>query len=212
MPRQPPTHQFDPDELLRLVRRTADELGEPLTIHRFCRHVGVSQQRVYRHFRSWHDVREAAGLPRVAPNTRKFPESQLLEQFHRVTVQLRRYPTPVEFQRLSSHSYQLLYQRIGTWPAVKQRYRDWLQRERALAFPDEREQRCLNPQLTRDPAHDVAWLRDTWLGLRVGFELQSRDFHGRDPSECDLLIVLDHDDRNCLVPGLELGQIVPVEP
>ena len=45
--------------------------------------------------------------------------------------------------------------------------------------------------------------------LRVGFELVSRDFDGRNPCECDLLVVLHHNWQQCPVPVLELATVMP---
>ncbi|MDZ4685251.1 MAG: hypothetical protein SH850_09180 [Planctomycetaceae bacterium] len=197
---------FTAAEILHAVRMMHLKHGEPLTYHRFCRYSGVPGYQVYQHFKSWHDVREQADLPRVATSSRRIPEEAVLEVFDSVVRKLRRFPTPAEFERLGSLSYHTLWRRIGGWPEVRRRYSRWL---KARASSEPRPEWDTNPQRQSEPERDVAWIRNAWCGLRVGFELQSRHFEGRNPCECDLLIVLHHDWQQCPVPVLELGAIVP---
>lgn len=204
---------FSAEEILHGVRMMRAKHGEPLTFHRFCRNSGVPGWQVYKHFRSWYEVREAAGLPRKIECSRKIPDETLLEAFHKVVRTLRRYPTPAEFERLGGIGYHLLWRRIGTWEDVKLRYRDWLddrQRQREIERQVAAElPQVFNPQPVSEPKRDVAWIRDSWLGLRVGFELESRHFEGRNPCDCDLLVVLLHNWQQCPVPVLELVTVMP---
>jgi hypothetical protein len=200
---------LEAEEIVHAVRMMALQLGEPMTFHRFVRHSGVPGWQVYRHFRSWYEVREAAGLPRKLPCSRKVPAEQLLKAFHQVTQKLRRFPTPAQFERLSEFGYQLMWRRVGPWDRVKRQYRAWLDEQEDLAVAAGRKRAGSEPapDQSGEPVRDVGWIRDVWQKLRVKFETESRQFQGRDPGECDLLVVLDHNWLPCPVPVVELRAV-----
>lgn len=196
------------DEIVHALRMMALQRGEPLTFHRFMQHSGVPEWQVYRHFQSWYDVREAAGLPRTLPCSRRVSEERLIEAVHQIAQQLKRFPTAVEFARLSGFSNNLIYRRIGRWDKVRRRYRGWLEEQEDLAQAAKRAGPAPELAAPGKPVRDVAWIRETWLRQRVCYETESRNFQGRDPNEFDLLVVLDHNWRGCPLPVLELGKVL----
>jgi hypothetical protein len=196
---------YQPEDIVDLVRKMYDEVGEPVTYHRFARWSGIPSYQIYVHYRSWYDVRIAAGLPRSAPNMRAIPVDQLLRQLHRIVLQLRRWPTMHEYQRLSKLTYQLLHRKIGPWKAVQERYREWVQNQPEYVKGPGRYDR--NPQQIFTSKTHIPWMRQAWFNARVGFELKSSDFCGRSPGEAELLVVLDHDWPLCPVPVLEFSKV-----
>ena len=197
---------YSPKEIVDLVSEMYLTVGEPVTYHRFAKWSGIPAWQIYLHFRSWYEVREAAGLPRKLPNTRCISEEQLLSELHKVVRELKRWPTVAEYQRLSQRNYGLLNKKIGPWPAVQARYREWLK-----AQPSETPPKVIdwwNLQSVMESMSQIRWMREEWLQARVGFELKSSDFHDRTPGDCDFLVVLDHDWPRCPVPVIEFGSVL----
>ncbi len=198
--------QYSPIVIVEAVRRMYQERGEPVTYHRFAHYSGIPCWQIYQTFSSWYDVREAAGLPRKPPNSRNIPYDKLLFELHRAVRVLRRWPSPGEYERMVARNYHLLWRKIGPWEAVRARYREWL---------DEHPEHwkvgaaALNVQQVAASPTTVGWMRQAWQQARVGFELRSSDYHGRDVHACDFLVVLDHDWGQCPVPVVLLSDVLP---
>lgn len=199
--------EYSPEEIIEAVRMMYSKQGEPVTYHRFAKQCGIPAWQIYQHFRSWYDVREAAGLPRRMASLRNIPADLLLKELHRLVRLLRRWPTSGEYERVCRRNYQLMWRKIGPWSAVEQRYREWLQEHPELVERDE--WREGNVQRDAFPGRSVAWMRQAWWQAAVGFEIRSSDFRGRLPHEADFLVVLNHDWLQCPVPVLVFSEMLP---
>ncbi len=200
--------EYSPDEIIAAVKEMYFSQGEPVTYHRFAKHCGIPAWQIYQHFRSWYDVREAAGLPRRMASLRNVPADDLLFELHRVVTLIRRWPTFGEYERVCRRNYQLFWRKIGPWSAVEARYREWLNEHPEVA-DDPAGKRGGNIQIEAFPDRSVAWMRNLWWQSGVGFELRSSDYRGRSAGECDFLVVLNHDWPMCPVPVLVLGELLP---
>lgn len=212
------TEPMEPGEILAALRAVVAEHGEKISIKRFCGLTGIPETQIYFNFDNWGDAREAAGLPRAYRPGPRISDEELLEELHRVTTELGRFPAWHEFNRRAPMNFQCLYRRFGRQEQVVARYRKWvLERElqrRAEAARARRDAADAKPVAnltaeaddgTRD---DVQWMRQRWRALRVGFELKSSHFRGRRPDGCDLLVVGEHDWKACPVTVLVLGEIL----
>ena len=149
---------YTPEEIINAVRDMYHERGEPVTYHRFAKYCGIPAWQIYQHFISWYDVREAAGLPRKMDNVRKVPVHDLLYEIHRVVRLIQRWPTFGEYERISKQNYQLAWRKIGPWPAVEARYREWLTEHPEYA-EDLPKRPAGNVQKDAFPDRSVAWMR-----------------------------------------------------
>jgi hypothetical protein len=194
------------EEIVAGVRGLAAIYGERVGIKLFCLETGVPESQVYEHFRSWGEVREAAGLARRPGGVRRFSDDDCFAELDRVARSLGRFPRWHEFSRLAAMGWEVLHRRFGAKKAIEREYRRWLGRqpgiERRKAELEELSAR------TAEPERDVRWMREKWFSLRVGFELKSSEFEGRRPDECDLLVVLEHDWKLCPVRVIELRAVV----
>jgi hypothetical protein len=209
--------EYSAGQIIGLVWEMYREVGEPVTYHRFARWSGIPVGQIYLHFRSWHDVRLAAGLPWKPPNVRCISAEQLLSDLHGVVRRLGRWPTTAEFERLSGRSYHLLNRKVGPWKQVRARYREWVNKrpkDADTAAPADETPAppkpfdWWNPQQVMESVTQINWMRDAWRRAKVAFELKSSDFMDRSPGDCDFLVVLDHDWPRCPVPVIEFGTVM----
>lgn len=198
------------EELVQAVRVfSLGGRGERFTIKTFSRETGIPESQIYRHFTSWSQLREAAGLEPHLRFRPWFTEEELLREFHGVMMKLRRIPSCHEFGQQAKVSWQLMHRRFGGKRQILKRYREWLDRKVAELRepkPAEPPRHVQAPRL--EPGRDVAWVRQKWQNLKVGFELRSSDVQGLRPDDCDLLIVLEHDWKACPFRVLELRQVL----
>ena len=182
---------------------SGSDAGAGISVERFFEHTGIPLNQIRRHFGSWGAFREELGLAPRAPTRKYFSDDDILRQFHQSVERLGRFPTIQEFDAATGVSTTTLYRRFGPLARVEARYRTWLAQQQ---FPDPHGP---NRQVDANPPRDVIWLRNRWFNLRVGFELRSSDFKGREPDACDFLGVLEHDWPACPVRILELHQALP---
>jgi hypothetical protein len=187
-------------QILDCFRWIRSDAGEGITVEEFVDRTGVPLSQVRQHFGNWAGLREELGLPPRARIRKRYSDDDILRQFHESAERLGRFPTIREFDAATGVSTTTLYRRFGPLAKVEQRYREWLRRQH---WP---EPTGYNRQVDANPPRDVVWLRNRWFNLRVGFELRSSDFKGREPDACDFLVVLEHDWPACPVRVLELHQ------
>lgn len=224
-------YHYSREEIVNALRAFAAEHGEQTSVRTFVRETGIPNGQIYEIFGSWRTLREEAGLPPRSRSMPWFSDEEIMETLHRITCQLGRLPIMTEFSRMAGMNWNIMNRRIGNREAILERYRQWLAERRrdildgehpwtmddllrggpaAAGEAEPGETRVTN--VTSDsgqPERDVAWLRRKWQSLRVGFELRSKDFEGRRPDLCDVLVVLEHDWKTCPVRVLELRAVCP---
>jgi hypothetical protein len=182
--------------------RTGVDAGESITSHQFLEHTGVTMREIRRHFGSWSGLRRELGLYHRARPRKRWSVDDLCREFHSCVVKLGKLPSVQEFDRITGISASTFYRRIGNMKKFQSVYGVWLRKQH---WPDAN---VHNPQIDANPPRDVVWIRRKWFSLRVGFELRSSDFRGREPDACDFLVVLEHDWPACPVRILELHQVL----
>ncbi len=205
--------KLDRQEMINLLQEVAFDEGQDLSLETYLRLTGVPRNRVYSQFGSWVKLKAAAGLPPARPRRNTYSDDDVLSALHEIIQRLRRFPRQYEIKNEAGLSYQVLYSRWGDMQNIAARYRRWLSErqhkdQEALNLP-QRQKKNVFEDMPDAGAADVRWLRRTWQGMKVAFELHSSDFQGRPSHLCDLLIVLRHDWLACPVKVLELADILP---
>lgn len=190
-------------QILDCFRWMSHGPGENVSSDKFTKHTGIPMTQVRWHFGSWKTLRSELGLNPRASCGKQYSVDDLCRHYHACVEKLGRFPSVQEFELHTGISASTFYRRVGKLPAFQQRYASWLHRQQ---LPDPHGH---NRQVVANPPRDVVWLRNRWFNLRVGFELRSSDFKGREPDACDFLVVLEHDWPACPVRILELHQALP---
>jgi AcrR family transcriptional regulator len=207
-------------EIVAKVREVSMQFGDDLGIKQFTGQTGVPESQIYRHWKSFGDLKEAAGLPRRSAAPKLISDDEALGEFHRIVVTLGRLPTFTDLQLHGKISATFFYRRFGKKDQLVGRYRRWLgsraekdrlDRERAERELEQRRRNFTKETPDASKRKDVAWLRRTWQELRVGFEIRSSDFQEKTSADrhlADLIVVFEHDWPGCPVRVLEIGRVL----
>jgi hypothetical protein len=116
------------ETIIRAARKTADQLGHPISRADFERVTGISQYHIYRLFPEggWTEVKHLAGLKRHPKDNQPLTDEQLLQEFHRVASSLGRIPTWTLFSTQADISADVVRRRFGGLQGTLKRYRAWL--------------------------------------------------------------------------------------
>ena len=108
--------EISEDELLDDLRRIADEHGEPVRFQDVEDHGKYDPTTYYRHFGSWFEAREAAGLDAadVRPG-RRVGEDVLIEALQQLAVELGRPPSKSEMNERGEYSVSPYLTAWETW-------------------------------------------------------------------------------------------------
>ncbi len=119
LPASSKERKFSAAELLAQLRRLAAE-NETLTLWQFCRQVGVSQKTICNRFGSWRNMREAAGLPRMAPRKPEYTDADLMDDLWQIYLKAGRCPEFHDLKRwggkISATTFRARY---GSWKGVR---------------------------------------------------------------------------------------------
>lgn len=186
------------EELVRALAWLAKERGERVTQREFANHLSCSHDVFRKHFRSWRELRRAAGLKSArAPAPRHFTDMDLVADYIRVRDLCRRTPTESDFSRFGSCRLATLQKRFGGDEGIRR----WVQ-----TFEGTEElagKRIAN----QAPPNAREILHGAWESLRLGLALHSSDLRDRAPSEIDVVLCLRHDWPGCPWVVLELRQL-----
>lgn len=105
------------EELLSDLGRVARELGDVPTLAEYNNHGEYSQQVVYKHFDSYTDAKEGAGLD---GSSFRISEDTLLDDVRDVAEKIGRVPPVEKYREHGNHSHNTLRMRFGNWATVLQ--------------------------------------------------------------------------------------------
>lgn len=111
-------------EILDAVRRAARDIGRPPSRSQFIKASGISEYQILRHFASWREAVQAAGLQPATTNI-KLDDADLLQEWGELARKLGRIPTRTEYRRQGRHSANVFDTHFGRWSAVPRKFRDF---------------------------------------------------------------------------------------
>lgn len=170
----------------------------------FHRQTGICHRQIARHFGTWSNLRREMGLEPRAKRKNSYSLDELFEKYHEVVLKVGRPATFHEIGRWCEVTPATLRTRIGNRPELDRAYEAWLRRREDPA--------PRRPAAGDNPPRSHDWLRNRWFGLRVGFEIRSSDYKGREVDGLDALIVLEHNWPACPVRVVELQEALPEPP
>jgi hypothetical protein len=112
------------DEILNAIRLVASESGKPPSRSAFIGHTGISEYHVLKHFPSWNNAVEAAGLE---PDTTNVPikDDDLLADWARLVRELRQIPTRVQYRHYGNFCTGVFEHHFGPWSCLPDRFRSF---------------------------------------------------------------------------------------
>ncbi|QDT38607.1 hypothetical protein [Stratiformator vulcanicus] len=197
-----------PTERLEIVHRLVvfAEGRDPadVTVERFTEETGINNRRIYRHFKSWLDLREEAGLPRRVAGRRQYSDDELMIEYYSLTLKLRRLPTFAEINQHARMSDNPFRNRFGSMDTIQRKFRKWLK----TARKDLNEMEMHGEAAPDDGGARLVFQR--WSALKPGFALKSSEYRTGeriDRHHIDFLVVMDHDWPGCPWPVVLLGNV-----
>jgi hypothetical protein len=113
------------DHLIKKAKELAQADGKPYVKRLdFMRRTGISEYHVLKHFDSWTDFFQQAGLEPQA--TQPLEEEQLLEAAKTAFLEIGDIPTFSRFSKAVPYSWNSYQRRWGTWPAFFAAFRNWI--------------------------------------------------------------------------------------
>ncbi len=112
-------------ELVKKVQELAFDLGQDHLLRRqFLEKSGVTEHQVLKHFDSWTEFFQHAGLEPQA--TTRLDDVDLLRAARDAFLKAGKFPTMREFEKLIPHGWATYRRRWRTWPAFLAAFRDWV--------------------------------------------------------------------------------------
>ncbi len=110
------------EEILDAIRRVARELGKRPSRSEFMANSGIREYSVLKHFPSWNNAVEAAGLEPDSSNIH-LKDSALLEDWAKLVRQLRQIPTRTQYRHLGGFGNSTLEKHFGPWSKIPDHFR-----------------------------------------------------------------------------------------
>lgn len=119
--------EHDRESLLAELRSVAKQLGKKSVARsEFVRESGISEHFVLKHFDSWNQFVEAAGLQPT--DVSRIDDATLMEAMHEALLAEGGVTTRTRFRKACRYSDQVFAKRWGTWENVLLEFRRWAER------------------------------------------------------------------------------------
>jgi len=120
--------QITREELIAAVIRASNLQDTPLSRRDFQKLTGIRENQIYRLFPNggWAELKRQANLDPHPRTRQKMTDDYLLEEFHRVVINLGKIPNWALFASLARISPDVIRRRFGGNRGTIKRYRDWL--------------------------------------------------------------------------------------
>lgn len=124
---------MDRETIIQGIRRIATELGvTTLSRSEFKSKSDISEWQIYKHFDSWNEAVQAAGL--IPTDVSRIDDEELFREMKNVFVRFGGVCTRMKFDKLCKYSADVYKRRFGKWSKVLSEFRAWLQKS-GEAFP-----------------------------------------------------------------------------
>lgn len=121
---------MDRETILKEIRRVAHEIGaNTLSRPEFTSKSDISKWQIYKHFDSWNDAVQQAGL---IPHTEKekIEDAELFREMKDVFVKFGGVCTRMKFDKLCRYSVDVYKRRFGKWNDILLAFKAWLNESR----------------------------------------------------------------------------------
>ncbi len=117
------------ESIIEAAKAAAAQTGGVVSRVDFKRITGIGDYHVYRHFPEggWSEVQELAGVQRHEKDNDPLSDSELIEEFHRVSTELGTIPTWAKFDARARVSCATVKKRFGGLQGTLRHYREWLE-------------------------------------------------------------------------------------
>ena len=112
------------DEILNAIKHTASDLKKTPSRSAFIGHTGISEYQVLKHFPSWNNAVEEAGLEADTTNV-PIDDEKLLGDWGRLVRELRQIPTRVQYRQQGRFSAGSFEHHFGPWSSLPDKFREF---------------------------------------------------------------------------------------
>lgn len=124
---------MDRETILKEIKRIAEESGaDTVSRSEFKSKSGISEWQIYKHFDSWNEAVEAAGL--TPTDVSRIGDAELFREMKNVFVKFGGVCTRMKFDKLCKYSADVYKRRFGKWNDILLAFRTWL-KESGEDFP-----------------------------------------------------------------------------
>ncbi len=117
---------MDKETIIQEIRRIATELGTgSLSRSQFKSKSGISEWQIYKHFDSWNEAVEAAGLTPI--DVSRIDDEELFREMRNVFVKFGGVCSRMKFDKLCKYSADVYKKRFGKWNNTLLEFRGWLE-------------------------------------------------------------------------------------
>lgn len=124
---------MDRETIIKEIKRIAREIGSD-TVPRseFMSKSGISEWQIYKHFDSWNEAVEAAGL--TPTDVSRIDDAELFREMKNVFVKFGGVCIRMKFNKLCKYSADVYKKRFGKWNDILLAFKSWL-KESGEDFP-----------------------------------------------------------------------------
>jgi len=124
---------MDREAIVKEIKRIAVEIGTgTVSRSQFKSKSGISEWQIYKHFDTWNEAVEAAGLTPI--DVSRINDTDLFREMKDVFVKFGGVCTRTKFHKLSRYSADVYKKRFGKWNDILLSFKDWL-KESGEDFP-----------------------------------------------------------------------------
>lgn len=191
------TDEAERAAIVREVGRWVAANGaEKLSSQRLYKEIGLTLERVYRHWETFGALRAELGLPARKRLPNRISDEELMETLHRLVERCGQFPTRREMVEFGEVNHSTYWRRFGDAGALRLAYNRWLAARREEPFEDD------------VPRPDA--VKRIWEGLRVGFASRMSGYRDRKMHRNfshDFVVCAEDDWPGCPVPVVRLGDV-----
>jgi hypothetical protein len=124
---------MDRETIVREIKRIAREIGsDTVSKSEFKSKSGISEYQIYKHFDSWNEAVEAAGL--TPTDVSRIDDAELFREMKEIFVKFGGVCTRMKFDKLSKYSVSVYKKHFGKWNDILLAFGAWL-KETGEDFP-----------------------------------------------------------------------------
>lgn len=116
---------MDKDTIIKEIQRIAQEIGaDTVSRPQFKSKSGISEWQIYKHFNTWNEAVEAAGL--TPTNVSRIDDTELFREMEDVFVRFGGVCTRMQFEKLCKYSADVYKRHFGKWNDILLAFKTWV--------------------------------------------------------------------------------------